>query len=143
MPRKKKPSYAELESELAQTKRDYSLERWSLLLTLESKPDFVTNVRITSRPHFEGESYEYRLYGSRMSFGGLVVRIFRTDNNDSDFVETVYLSDLETSTTYPYEVQEAIRKVREAHRRIIAKHGYERRVKDSIPRLPDTEVTNL
>ena len=136
MPRKKKLSYSELESELAHTKRDYALERWSLLLTLEGKPDFVTNVRITA-----GESYEYRLYGSQMSFGGLVVRIFRTDNNDSDQVTTVYLSDLETSTTYPYEVQEAIRKVREAHRRIIAKHGCERRVKDSIPRLPDTEVS--
>lgn len=135
MARKKKLSYAELESELAQTKRDFSLERWSLLLTLEGEPDFVA-----SAEDVQG-SYEFRLYGSALSFGGLVVRIFRYPGNDCDQVETLYLEDLRNSTMFSESAQKAIRKVHEAHRRIVAKMDYSKRVKRRIPRLPDTEVS--
>lgn len=132
--RKKKPSYAELESELAQTKRDFSLERWSLLLALEGKPDFVASAED------EQGSYEFRLYGSALSFGGLVVRIYRYPDNDCDQVETLYLQELRNSAMFSWSAQEAIRKVHEAHRRIVVKLDYHKRVERHIPRLPDTEV---
>ena len=133
--RKKKLSYAELESELAQTRRDFSLERWSLLLTLEGVPDFVTSAED------ERGSYEFRLYGSELSFGGLVVRIFRCPGNDCDQVETLYLEDLRNSAMFAWSAQEAIRKVHEAHRRIVAKLDCRKRVERHIPRLPDMEVS--
>ena len=134
MARKKKLSYAELESELAQTKRDLSLERWSLLLTLEGVPDFVT-----SAEDVQG-SYEFRLYGSAL-LGGLVVRIFRYPGNNRDQVETLYLEDLRNSAMFSWSAQEAIRKVHEAHRRIVAKLDYHKRVERHIPRLPDMELS--
>lgn len=133
--RKKKPSYAELESELAQTKRDFSLERWSLLLALEGKPDFVASAED------EQGSYEFRLYGSALSFGGLVVRIYRYPDNDCDQVETLYLQELRNSAMFSWSAQEAIRKVHEAHRRIVAKLDYRKRVERHIPRLPDMELS--
>ena len=133
--RRKKLSYSELESELAHTKRDYALERWSLLLTLEGEPDFVVSAED------ERGSYEFRLYGSALSFGGLVVRIFRYPGNDCDQVETLYLQDLRNSAMFSWSAQEAIRKVHEAHRRIVAKLDHSKRVERHIPRLPDTEVS--
>lgn len=132
--RRKKLSYAELESELAQTKRDFALERWSFLLTMEGKPDFVA-----SAEDVQG-SYEFRLYGSALSFGGLVVRIFRYPGNNCDQVETLYLADLRNSAMFSWPAQEAIRKVHDAHRRIAASQDYSKRVERHIPRLPDSEV---
>ena len=141
MPRK--PSYAALEAELRDVKRRESLQHWSLLLTLEGKPDAVFTKCVAT--DVVGD-YEYRLYGSALSFGGLIVRIFRCATNDHDLITTEYLDDAivaANSSAQPWFMRDAINKLRTVRDRIVARTSLTARTERHIPRLPDTEVASV
>ncbi|TXH52033.1 MAG: hypothetical protein E6Q97_16980 [Desulfurellales bacterium] len=141
MPRK--PSYAALEQELRDVKRRESLQHWSLLLTLEGKPDAVLTKCIAT--DITGD-YEYRLYGSALSFGGLIVRIFRHTTNDHDQMTTEYLDDAivaANSSAQPWFMRDAINKLRTVRDRIVASTSLTARSESRIPRSPDTEAAGV
>ena len=98
-----------------------SCARWALSLSLSEKPDCVEHVQIS-----KVESYEYRLYGSRYSHGGVVIRIFRF-KGQNDSIATHFLSDLygfAEDSSAPSDIRLVVGKLKQMQREVIAKHGW-------------------
>lgn len=121
-----------------------SCARWALALSLSEKPECVVHVKGDSDSRFisKYERYEYRLYGSRYSFGGVVIRIFRC-KGQNDQIETNFLTDLygyAIDSSVPAEIRSAVGKLKQAQREVIEAHGwYDAGSKQrSVPKLKAT-----
>lgn len=98
-----------------------SCARWALSLSLESSPEAVRHVKISNV-----ESYEFRLYGSRFSFGGLILRIFRY-KGQSDQVSANFLDETTSEVnlrSWPLEARIALDQLRTKARQLQQEQGW-------------------
>jgi len=106
---------------LKQATQAESCVRWALTLSLESPPEAVRHVKISNV-----ESYEFRLYGSRFSFGGIVIRIFRY-KGQNDQVGANFLDEVTSEVnlkSWPLDAKIALEQIRSKARQIQQDQGW-------------------